>query len=293
MKHPSLLVIIVTYNAMKWTEKCFSSLYESTIVPDVFVVDNGSTDGTQAYVAQHFPQVIFKQSPTNCGFGRANNVGLQYAVEHDYDYVYLLNQDAWVAPKTFEELIAISERHSEYGIISPLQCNNPKRVDRSLLDYIPKSLVSDLLVGNEVGDIYEISRPMAAHWLITRKALLAIGGFSPAFKHYGEDDNYMNRATFLGFKIGLAPKLTVIHDRGERPTLSKEKLFYFKEVMAITMICDPNLPARLVFTYPFSYFLAARRLFFFRAIRRTILFLFEVPYFIKCRNQSKSFAFLN
>ena len=58
----SLLVIVVTYNAMPWAERCFDSLKHSSIPNDIFVIDNGSTDGTQAYVRQNIPSAIFVQS---------------------------------------------------------------------------------------------------------------------------------------------------------------------------------------------------------------------------------------
>ena len=53
-----LLVIIVTYNAMKWVDRCFDSLIDSTYPNDVFVVDNGSTDGTQDYIKQRYQPTI-------------------------------------------------------------------------------------------------------------------------------------------------------------------------------------------------------------------------------------------
>ena len=43
---PRILVIIVTYNAMKWVRKSLKGVEKSTLPADVLVVDNGSTDGT-------------------------------------------------------------------------------------------------------------------------------------------------------------------------------------------------------------------------------------------------------
>ena len=51
-----LLVIIVTYNGMRWAKRCFDSLMTSTIVPNIFVIDNGSKDGTQTYIKDNYPQ---------------------------------------------------------------------------------------------------------------------------------------------------------------------------------------------------------------------------------------------
>ena len=89
-------IIIVTYNAMKWAERCFSSLRKSSVPLSAYVVDNGSTDGTQDYINKNFPEVDFHQSPENLGFGRANNLAIEKAFRDGAEFFYLMNQDAWI-----------------------------------------------------------------------------------------------------------------------------------------------------------------------------------------------------
>ena len=97
-----VLVIIVSYNGMPWLERCLGSVYPGAktchFAPDLYVWDNDSTDGSADYVAKHFPGAHLVRSAENVGFAKANNMGFQYALDHGYDYVYLLNQDAWLAP---------------------------------------------------------------------------------------------------------------------------------------------------------------------------------------------------
>lgn len=246
-----LLVVIVTYNAMQWAERCFNSLRSSSVKPDVFVVDNGSTDGTQAYIQQNYPEVLFQQSKKNLGFGKANNIGLQYALDNNYDYVYLLNQDAWILSDTFEKLIKISQKHPEYGIISPFQMNADMRhIDIGFIKYVCSwksnpDIFND--VYNEtVNEIYPVSVVMAAHWLVTKKCLRKVGGFSPSFPHYGEDVNYIERALHYGFKIGIVPSLRVVHDRGWRED-PPEKIIYMEYMVAIKYLSSPHLSLRKAF----------------------------------------------
>lgn len=240
----NLLVIIVTYNAMQWAERCFKSLQTSTIVPDVFVVDNGSSDGTQAYIQENYPQTIFQQSKENLGFGAANNIGLKYALDNNYEYVYLLNQDAWIMSDTFEKLIEISQKHPEYGLISPMQMNADlyhidKNFCNGLFDYQNKEVINDIY-NNNLKDIYETTPfVMAAHWFLTRECIENVGGFSPTFKHYGEDNNYADRVLFHRFKIGVAPLLKVVHDRGERID-APPKIIYINYVLLLVKFSSPN-----------------------------------------------------
>ena len=85
--------IIVSYNAMKWAERCFSSLRTSAVPLSVIVVDNGSTDGTQEFITTQFPEVEFIQSAENLGFGKANNLGIEMAYKNGADFFYLMNQN--------------------------------------------------------------------------------------------------------------------------------------------------------------------------------------------------------
>lgn len=238
-----ILVIIVTYNAMKWVERCLGSVRKSSVRSDVLVVDNGSKDGTQTYVRDNYPEVIFIQSERNIGFGKANNIGLQYALDNEYNYVYLLNQDAWVMPDTIEKLIKYSKNHLEYGILSPFQMNSDIRhIDSSFLKYVlswisNKDICNDMY-NDELKDIYTVPDVMAAHWFLTRECLEKVGGFSPSFSHYAEDNNYAVRVYYKGLKIGVVPSLRVAHDRGER-VISLEKQMYLDFSQSIHVISNP------------------------------------------------------
>ena len=235
MVNSRVLIIIVTYNAMPWAERCFDSLKASSALHDVFVVDNGSSDGSQKFIQERYPDIIFHQSETNLGFGRANNIGLQYAIEHGYDYVYLLNQDAWVMPETFEELITISQKHPEYGILSPMQMKaDCKHLDGNFIKNVllcektkEPYFIEDAYF-NQLEEVYEVDFVMAAHWFITRKCLETVGGFSPTFPHYGEDSNFIHRAKYWDFKVGIVPNSRAVHDRGDAHW-SKEKQTYIEE----------------------------------------------------------------
>ena len=79
-----ILTIVVTYNGMRWADRCFGSLSMSGVPTDVIAIDNGSTDGTPEYISENFPQVKIVATGENYGFGRANNIGLRYALEHGY-----------------------------------------------------------------------------------------------------------------------------------------------------------------------------------------------------------------
>lgn len=213
-----VFVIIVTYKGQLWYDRCFKSLRESEIFVHTVVVDNASNDGTVEYIRENYPEVHLIASDVNLGFGQGNNKGMKYALDNGADYVFLLNQDAWIEPETIKKLIEVHENYPEYGIISPMHLNADKTaIEKGLFayltypDHINKELISDFYIGLKKS-IYEIREVNAAAWLLPRQTLEIVGGFDPLFFHYAEDDNYMSRVLFHKLKIGIVPGVTICHD---------------------------------------------------------------------------------
>ena len=78
MEKLNVYCIIVTYNAMKWLDKCLGSLRESTIPIHPVIIDN-SSDETVEYISTNYPEVHIIINDINRGFGQANNQGIEYA----------------------------------------------------------------------------------------------------------------------------------------------------------------------------------------------------------------------
>ena len=96
------LTIIITFNAMPWIDKCIGSLLASNHTTDIHIYDNGSIDGTVDYIKTAYPTTFIKNTGKNLGFGKANNLGLKFAIKENYNFVFLLNQDAWIEPDALD-----------------------------------------------------------------------------------------------------------------------------------------------------------------------------------------------
>ena len=247
---PRVLAVVVTYNAMRWADRCLGSLLRSSLKPAVLVVDNGSSDGTREHVRSAFPEVRLECRPENPGFGAANNIGLRMALEEGFDFVYLMNQDAWVEEDTLE-LLAAAHR-PEFGVLSPVQNTAEGAPDANFQRWCGSSLrragaQPGKTSMDAVPGIVEVPFVMAAHWLVSRGALRKVGGFSPAFRQYGEDDNYIDRLHWHGFSCGVVPAASAVHDRSGR-SLPKEGRIRLKCVAPVVKISNPGccLPLRLL-----------------------------------------------
>lgn len=238
---PKILTIVITYNGMCWVDRCLGSMATSTVHSDVFVIDNGSTDQTADYIAEHYPTAFLFRSPKNLMFGRGNNVGLEYALKNGYDYVYLLNQDAWVMPDTLGKLVETHCAHPEYGILSPMQlkpCGTDFENLFNVLVVKRNQVFADDLASRELKDVYEVRFVQAAHWLISRECLEKVGGFSPSFPHYGEDNNMCNRALYNSFKIGVVPAAKAVHDADTKPPMTKKQRSYRQYIDFVILLSE-------------------------------------------------------
>ncbi len=88
---------------------------------NVVIVDNGSNDGVEAYVREHYPDVVLIRNARNLGFAPAHNQGIRYALEHWTEtdvkdrFVLVTNPDIIFTPTYLEELMAQVHAHPECG----------------------------------------------------------------------------------------------------------------------------------------------------------------------------------
>ena len=226
-----ILAIIVSYNFTPWMARCLGSLRTSHCQADVMVLDNASADDTVTRIRQDFPEVTLIENGQNLGFGRANNIGMQYALDHGYEGVLLLNQDAWIDADTLGALAAASSKHPDFGILSPIHLTGSRqRVEQGFADYTGLRSM-DCLPKEEVVEADFID---AAIWYMPATALRKVGLFAPLFYHYGEDKDMVNRMHYHGLRIGWMPQYCGCHDREFRQQtrarfLHAERVYHLSE----------------------------------------------------------------
>ncbi len=256
-----IYTIIVTYNGKKWLNQTLEALNQSSMPSNVIVLDNASTDGTQELVRQ-YANIELIQLESNLGFGAANNIGIKRAIERGAEFVFLLNQDAYVLRTTVEQLVEELKKSPFVGVLSPLQlAPGGKKLDRAFAGYLkraskkmsPEKWLSNL----ETGDVqYQVPVRFvnAAAWLIRLDCIQKTGLFHPVFYHYGEDNNYVARLQYHGYHVAILPMAAVIHDR-EQEVTEPLKIWRRKiQTIPLYTLLDIRKPAWL------ARFLAKRKL---------------------------------
>jgi GT2 family glycosyltransferase len=231
-----ILTIIVSYNFIKWIDKCLPSLINSAYPTDILVIDNNSSDDTVRALQSKYPEVRLIANRHNLGFGQANNIGMRLAIEENYDAVFLLNQDAWVDVKTIGRLVKMSTQHCEYGILSPIHLiGDRSKIDGGFATYTELTDLSML----PTDDIISVPFINAAVWYIPVQVIQKVGMFAPLFYHYGEDKDYSNRILYYGYKIGYLPNAFACHDRAFR-TMQRKDFIRMERVYHLSEYANIN-----------------------------------------------------
>lgn len=218
MEQSKVYIIIVTYNAMKWVDRCLGSLRESNVPCVPVIVDNLSKDETVSYIREHYPEAHLIVNNENRGFGQANNQGIEWAYTQGATHFFLLNQDAWVNSDTIRNLIEVQDKY-DHAVVSPIHLNGSgDKMDLPFFSYVVMSqkniiFVSDLVTGN-MKQYYEVPFVNAAAWMLSRRCIEKIGGFDPIFFIYAEDTNYMFRLKYHHETLAVVPSAFIHHDRG-------------------------------------------------------------------------------
>ncbi len=139
-------------------------------------------------------------------------------MQHTADYIFLLNQDAYIEKDTLNQMLELFQTDTAYGIISPVQLNGGgTALDTNFKKYRARVLSNDILKIEQKKYIDTSIVPVrfvnAAAWLIPSAVIKKVGLFHPLFFHYGEDNNYSSRVQYHGYKVGIALNAYILHDK--------------------------------------------------------------------------------
>lgn len=138
-------VVIVTYNRLGLLKKCLDSVNKQTVpINKIFIVNNGSTDGTTEWLSELSNVTVIHQE--NVGSAGGFNTGMTAAYEDGGDWMWIMDDDVTVAPDCLEQLL-------KYSHLS--QCLNPRKYYADGVEFYWESLL-DIDSGN-VGQLNNIS----------------------------------------------------------------------------------------------------------------------------------------
>ncbi len=227
---------IVTFNCKDKISPTIDSLFENTKGVDftLYVVDNGSEDGTADFIEEKYPEVNVIRSK-NDGFGAGHNKVLPF-IKSDYHVV--INPDILLKDDVITELSLYAEQHENVGLLSPQIRFEDGRVQmlgkrNPSLRYLaghrfhkgdePSKLMTEYcMLDMPENEVFEISNATGCFMFFSTKVFKQIGGFDERFFMYLEDCDIARRVSEK-YKALHYPMATVYH-LWERESKKSKKL---------------------------------------------------------------------
>jgi GT2 family glycosyltransferase len=216
--------IVLTFNNVADTRECLSSLKAASPPPArIFVVDNGSTDGSLAALEREWGETAtFVPLPQNLGVAAGWNHGIRAAMAENFERFLILNNDTVVEPGILSALVeALDRSPASTGLVSPviLKYDEPETVWYAggrygrLLGITRHPFLgkkwSDVRGAVTAASITDYA-PICAV-LMTRQAYERVGPFDEGFFFGHEDIDWCLRAADAGLRCVLVGQALVRH----------------------------------------------------------------------------------
>jgi hypothetical protein len=215
---PKVAVLVLNYNGVGWLKLCLPSLFRTEFENlEIWVIDNGSSDGSVDFVRTTYPNVKILRFEQNLGFAEAYNRAVKPL---QTDYVILLNNDVAILDAGWIDRLLETARADNR--IAGVQCKLVSMNEQTSLDSVGGMGIKYWLGFTDIGklqpDMGQYDYPpvtpfyvCAAGALINRRAFLDVGGFDSAFFAYVEDADLSWRLRLAGYLIAYQPAARVAH----------------------------------------------------------------------------------
>ena len=215
MSSPRVTVVVPNWNGERFLSTCLGSLRRQTYGDfETVLVDNGSSDGSVAFVEENFPEVRIVRLPHNGGFTAAVNAGIGAS---EAEYVVLLNNDTEVEQRWLEALVRAADEHPEAGLFaSKLVDFRDRRLLDGAGDALRKTGLPYRIGHGEIdrGQFEEealVFGACAAGALYRRRLFDEVGVFDGDFFSNCEDGDLSFRAQLAGYRCLYVPDAVVYH----------------------------------------------------------------------------------
>jgi GT2 family glycosyltransferase len=223
---PKVCCVILTWNDIENLLECLESISRLTYPNlEIIVSDNGSTDGTAERLKQDFPKVTVLENKRNLFWAGGNNVGIEYALSRNADYIFLLNNDIIIDPELVSELVKIGESDPNIGMLGPkIYYYDHDQTQERRIWYASARISLWRGTAAHIGiraidkGQYDEIRPTdyvtGCALMVKRKVIEDIGLIDPSYIAYGEDMDLCFRARKAGYKLMYVPTAVLWHKIG-------------------------------------------------------------------------------
>jgi hypothetical protein len=236
--------IIVNWNTRDILMDCLNSIYKTVtdIDAEIYVVDNNSTDGSQAAVKKEFPDIKLIENETNTGFAHANNQALSIM---NGRFAVLLNSDAVLKENAIKKLLAFMTSTPSAGIAG-VQLLNDDGSRQNSIDNFPsmeteifnKSILRLFFPGKypsknrRYQSPIEVDSVIGACMMVRKEAMADVGVLDEDYFIFLEETDWCFRMYKKGWKVYHVPDAEVFHLSGhsKKKTPWRSQIEYYKSL---------------------------------------------------------------
>ena len=210
---PTISVIVVNLNGEDFLLSCIATVLAQDPVPEIIVVDNGSTDNSVELIGSTFPQVRVIRNEENLGFAGPANQGAALA---SGDLLLFLNNDARLMPGTLARLVDVLQGDPRVAACEPTMLRGDGKLDSAGSMFTKTGFLYNLNeddVSSSRFGPYRFSLKGAC--LLVRAELFnRAGRFDDSYFAYFEETDLCWRLLAMGYRLEHVNNAVVMHDVG-------------------------------------------------------------------------------
>ncbi len=240
-----VITVVLCFNAKKYIGACLDSLKK--IKTDIILVDSGSSDGSVDFLETNYSELKLIETNINLGYAGGNNVGLRYALEHKYDFVWIVNPDIVVDTKALDEALKVMTKDPKTAVVGSKVYFAPG-YEFHKNRYSKKELGKVIWYAGGVNDwknvfavhfgINEVDNSQfdkektigfatGSSMLIKCEALKKVGILNEKYFLYFEENDLCQRLLKFGYQIMYAPRSKVWHKVGQATGIGSSLSDYY------------------------------------------------------------------
>jgi GT2 family glycosyltransferase len=210
-------VLVLNYNSGPDTVRCVAALQRMNFPSfRVVVVDNCSTDNSVALFRAEYPDIEVLPLARNLGFAAGNNVGIQYAMTQEADYVLIVNPDMTVHKDALTYMVEACLSDPTIAAVSPIirYADCPERIwfAGSCIQWA-KALATHLVDEDVAPDkVTDTAWPCGGCMLLECNALRRVGAMDEHYFLYFEDADLGQRLLASHLRAVVCPRASALHN---------------------------------------------------------------------------------
>lgn len=229
--NPKILAVVVTHNRCELLKRCVQYLQQQTLMPDLLIVDNQSTDGTKQYLLDNgINHITQENSGSAGGWWR----GIDEGWNKNYDYVWMMDDDGFPDPAALETLLGLTDGETICISSTPVKEDKRDELVFGLPVLNTKGYPVVFAGRRKYNRLDEFPQGMGKYphihpfngALIDLHAIKPIGNIDRSYFMFGDEVDFLCRMKKTG-KVYSALEALHYHPDVSRRTIDKKKVYYF------------------------------------------------------------------